>query len=527
MPLTTANVYGLLSLVFWALVVIVTLKYVDADHARGQPRRRRHPCADRAGRAGPRSPEPPALVARRLRHLRRGDVLRRRDDHARDLGARRRRGAGGDRAGHERVHRAGRRRDHDRAVRDPEARHGVGREAVRADHAAVVRRARSPRDRCRSLRTRRCCARSRRFMRSASSSIIRWRRSWRSAPSCSPSPAPRRCTRTWATSAGRRSGARGCSSCSRRSRSTISARARLLLAQPAAIKNPFYLMAPSWALVPLLVLATAAAIIASQAVISGAFSLARQAVQMGYVPRLEIQHTSEREIGQIYIPFINWTLLIAVLLLVVGFQSSSALAGAYGIAVTLAMLIDSVLIFFVMRRIWRWSLPLRACDRVAARADRLRVPELQHAQDPGRRLVSAGDRRDRVHADDDLEARPDHPDGAAVRRIDAARRLRAQHRVVAADARAGHGGIPDRDARPRAACAAAQPEAQQGAARARRVPHRRHARLSVRAGRGRALRDRAARRRVLPDLRLLRVQGGSGRAGAARVVEQPTASCST
>jgi KUP system potassium uptake protein len=132
----------------------------------------------------------------------------------------------------------------------------------------------------------------------------------------------------------------------------------LLLAQPDAIKNPFYLMAPSWALVPLLVIATAAAIIASQAVISGAFSLTRQAVQMGYVPRLEIDHTSEREIGQIYIPFINWTLLLAVLLLVVGFQGSSALAGAYGIAVTLAMLIDSVLIFFVMRRIWRWSLPL-------------------------------------------------------------------------------------------------------------------------------------------------------------------------
>ena len=132
----------------------------------------------------------------------------------------------------------------------------------------------------------------------------------------------------------------------------------LLLAQPAAIKNPFYLMAPGWALVPLLVVATAAAIIASQAVISGAFSLTRQAVQMGYCPRLEIEHTSEREIGQIYVPFINWTLLVAVLLLVVGFQGSSALAGAYGIAVTLAMLIDSVLIYFVMRRIWKWSLPV-------------------------------------------------------------------------------------------------------------------------------------------------------------------------
>jgi KUP system potassium uptake protein len=132
----------------------------------------------------------------------------------------------------------------------------------------------------------------------------------------------------------------------------------LLLADPAAIKNPFYLLAPSWALLPLVILATCATVIASQAVISGAFSLARQAVQMGYCPRLAIEHTSEREIGQIYIPFVNWTLLFAVVLLVIGFQGSSALAGAYGIAVTLAMLIDSVLIFFVMRRIWNWSLPV-------------------------------------------------------------------------------------------------------------------------------------------------------------------------
>ncbi len=132
----------------------------------------------------------------------------------------------------------------------------------------------------------------------------------------------------------------------------------LLLADPAAIKNPFYLLAPSWALLPLVILATCATVIASQAVISGAFSLARQAVQMGYCPRLAIEHTSEREIGQIYIPFVNWTLLFAVVLLVIGFQGSSALAGAYGIAVTLAMLIDSVLIFFVMRRIWSWSLPI-------------------------------------------------------------------------------------------------------------------------------------------------------------------------
>ena len=132
----------------------------------------------------------------------------------------------------------------------------------------------------------------------------------------------------------------------------------LLLLDPSAIKNPFYLLAPQWALIPLVVLATCAAVIASQAVISGAFSLTRAAIQMGYCPRLKLLHTSDRQIGQIYVPFINWTLLVAVVLLVVGFRSSDDLGGAYGIAVTLAMLIDSVLILVVMRRIWGWSRPV-------------------------------------------------------------------------------------------------------------------------------------------------------------------------
>ncbi|HTK96790.1 MAG TPA: potassium transporter Kup, partial [Pseudomonadales bacterium] len=132
----------------------------------------------------------------------------------------------------------------------------------------------------------------------------------------------------------------------------------LLLADPAAIKNPFYLLAPTWALIPLVILATSAAVIASQAVISGAFSLTRAAIQMGYCPRLTIDHTSEREIGQIYVPFVNWVLFIAVILLVAGFRHSDNLGGAYGIAVTLAMLIDSILILFVMRRMWNWPVPV-------------------------------------------------------------------------------------------------------------------------------------------------------------------------
>jgi KUP system potassium uptake protein len=132
----------------------------------------------------------------------------------------------------------------------------------------------------------------------------------------------------------------------------------LLLGDSDTIRNPFYLLAPTWAMIPLVVLASCAAVIASQAVISGAFSLTRAAIQMGYCPRLAIDHTSERQIGQIYVPFVNWVLFTAVLLLVAGFKRSDNLGGAYGIAVTLAMLIDSILIYFAMRRVWRWSTPL-------------------------------------------------------------------------------------------------------------------------------------------------------------------------
>ena len=157
----------------------------------------------------------------------------------------------------------------------------------------------------------------------------------------------------------------------------------LLLDQPAAIRNPFYLLAPSWFLIPLVVIATCATVVASQAVISGAFSLARQAVQMGYAPRLEMTHTSEREIGQIYVPFVNWTLFLAVIALVLGFGSSSALAGAYGIAVTMAMMIDSILIFFVMLRVWKWPaalavaimLPLALIDFAFLSSNALKIPD--------------------------------------------------------------------------------------------------------------------------------------------------------
>src|SRR5258705_4780764 len=133
----------------------------------------------------------------------------------------------------------------------------------------------------------------------------------------------------------------------------------LLMVNPAAVQNPFYLRLPGWALYPMIVLATAATVIASQAVISGAYSLTKQAVQLGFLPRMTIVHTSAREIGQVYIPSINWVLCLAVLVAVIGFGSSSRLAGAYGVAVTATMLVDTLLTFFVIR--FGWGYPLWLC----------------------------------------------------------------------------------------------------------------------------------------------------------------------
>ncbi len=128
----------------------------------------------------------------------------------------------------------------------------------------------------------------------------------------------------------------------------------LLLGQPAAAANPFFLMAPDWARLPLVILATAATVIASQAVISGAFSVAQQAVQLGFLPRLKITHTSAVSAGQIYIPAINWMLLALVILLVLGFRTSNNLAAAYGIAVTGTMFITTCMIAVLVLTVWQW-----------------------------------------------------------------------------------------------------------------------------------------------------------------------------
>jgi KUP system potassium uptake protein len=130
----------------------------------------------------------------------------------------------------------------------------------------------------------------------------------------------------------------------------------LLILTPTAVQNPFYLLLPTWALYPMVGLATAATVIASQATISGAYSITKQAIQLGFLPRLNIIQTSARERGQIYIPSINWILLAAVLAAVIGFGSSSRLASAYGVAVTATMLVDTLLTFFVIRYLWKYPL---------------------------------------------------------------------------------------------------------------------------------------------------------------------------
>ena len=294
----------------------------------------------------------------------------------------------------------------------------------------------------------------------------------------------------------------------------------LVLARPETVANPFFLMAPGWGLLPLVLLATAATIIASQAVISGAFSLTRQAVQLGLLPRLEIQHTSETLFGQVYMPRVNWMLLAAVLVLVVSFRSSGALASAYGIAVTGTMVVTSLLAFTVFRRGWKWPLwavlavlvPLLAIELVFLGANLAKLHDggyvpliiagivgtLMTTWVRGTSIVNAKARAASVSL------------GSLIGMLKKSR----------PGPRARHRGLPHLRPGRSAGGADAQPQAQPRAARAQRHRHR-HRGDDAAGCRRPAHRPRAAGRRLLADAAHLRLHGDAERAegagaGAAR-----------
>ena len=255
----------------------------------------------------------------------------------------------------------------------------------------------------------------------------------------------------------------------------------LVLADPKAIENPFFLLYPSWALLPMVVLATAATVIASQAVITGAYSLTRQAIQLGLLPRLEIRHTSEALFGQIYMPRVNTLLLVGVLLLVALFRSSSALASAYGIAVTGTMVVTAMMAIIVIWRVWRWPLaaalalmvPFLFIDLTFLAANLLKVVEggwmplalgalvmaVMYTWRRGSRLLFEKTRKQEMPLQSlvaNLEKKPPH--------------IVPRHR-----------GLLHQRSGIRADRAAAQPQALQGAAREERHPHHRDRRHPARA----------------------------------------------
>ncbi len=236
----------------------------------------------------------------------------------------------------------------------------------------------------------------------------------------------------------------------------------LLLQNPDAVKNPFYLMAPDWLLMPLVGLATMATVIASQALISGAFSVTKQVVQLGYLPRLQLLHTSVKETGQIYIPFVNWGLFVAIVLAVVLFKSSSNLAAAYGIAVCTDMLITTVLTFFVIRHGWKY--PLWLC---VGATGFFFVVDLAFWASNMMKLFDGG--WFRVHADADLETGPQTAEQQVARRLAGPAQFSGGHFCQPTGEGGGHSRVSDGRAGHRAQCAVAQPEAQQGVACAKPV----------------------------------------------------------
>ena len=349
--------------------------------------------------------------------------------------------------------------------------------------------------------------------------VPRLHRAW--ARSCSRSPAPRRSTPTWAISAASPIKCRWLYFVLPALLLNYMGQGAMLMnhgrrrRRVETVKNPFFYLAPEMLRLPLVLLATMATIIASQAVISGAFSVTQQAIQLGFVPRLRITHTSESAAGQIYIPVVNWALMVMVILLVLTFGSSSNLAAAYGIAVTGAMLIDAVLIAVVLLQLWKWNRVVAigllalffTVDGLYLAANLLKVPDggwfpllvgavaftLLTTWAKGRKLMI-----DRMNeASLPME-------------------IFIKSAAASADARARHRGVHDQLGERRAARAAAQPQAQQGASRARHPADREDRGRALRRPR-KAGRDQGLWLGLLPRGPALRLHGGDRRSrGAAQ-----------
>ncbi len=218
----------------------------------------------------------------------------------------------------------------------------------------------------------------------------------------------------------------------------------LLLQDGSVHSAPFFLLAPEWARLPMVLLATAATVIASQAVITGAFSVVSQAVQLGYLPRLRITHTSAKAIGQIYVPWINWALMVSVLTLVFAFETSAALAYAFGMAVSGTITITTLLFLYYARQQWKWPLWSLVIGGGALLGRRPDVLHGEPHEAGARRLAPAGHRHLRVHRDDDLAARQRPGDRlpARDRRTAASVHRRAGRPAAGTGARAGHLDLP-------------------------------------------------------------------------------------
>ncbi len=280
----------------------------------------------------------------------------------------------------------------------------------------------------------------------------------------------------------------------------------LLMVEPAAAENPFYRMAPSWALYPMVILSTAAAVMASQAIISGAFSLTMQAIQLGYSPRLRVLYTSAQIIGQVYVPVVNWGLMVACIGLVIGFGSSTHLAAAYGVAIATTMLITTILFYVVARRRWHWPIAV-ALPIAAFLSGSICFFRREHAQDFAWRLVPAPrlGRHSVLHAhlaERAQDARSAHEGNDCAARIVYRRLRHATHPACARHRRLYVGQLEGHSAR-----APAQSETQQSAPSAGGRPDGNHGGVALRDDVGASGRIGETARRLLAGETSLRLYG--------------------